>query len=336
MGLFDIFKRKQVSYSRIRKMEMKFMYKCFLCSREEEMFYETPIVEEDKHLYTAWVGQSGSPNLEEIPVIVIRVDEKESYTVEDIFYNLGNGKTLPASSERLDRTGLIIECAHCGGKNHFIIGTALVQGEQGQVLLVKDTETSEAYDLPVVLLSDDRQGNFNVVTFLNPTPEPAKDTEMVELDLESAEDYNKRGVDYYFKQQYNLAIADFNKAIELDPSFSGAYHNRGLAFRDGGQYALAILDFNKAIELNPSTIAYFNRGLAYSDIGLYDLSIADFSKAIELDHNFARAYYERACAYYNKGNYDLDLADLNRVVEISTDDNLTELARQAIRNLKGK
>ena len=336
MGLFDSFKRKHAGFIRTRNVEMEFAYECPQCFREKTMCLEIPLVEDDKHIYTQWAGQSSIPNLTKLPIVSISLDEQKNCVVEDIFDNLGDGKSAPISSERWKEIELVIECPYCGGKAHFVLAVGIIHNTEGGILLQKDRNIPEVHALPIVLLSNVGQGNFNVVTFLNPTLEPTKDTETVELDLESAEDYNKRGADYYLKQQYNLAIADFTRAIELDPSFSGAYHNRGLAFRDDGQYALALLDFNKAIELNPGAIDYFNRGLAYSDTGLYDLSITDFSKAIELDRDFARAYYERSCAYYNKGSYDLSLADLNRVIEISTDDNLTELARQAITNLKDK
>jgi len=336
MGFFDIFKRKQAGFMRTRNMVMEFLYECSQCFREKAMCLEISLVQDDKHIYTQWVGQSSIPDLKKLPVVNISVDEQENYTIEEIQDILGYGKLAPISSERWKEIGLVINCPYCGGENHFVLGVGLIRNTEGAFLVQKDKDKPEVYGLPIVLLSDDRHGNFNVVAFLNPTPEPTKDTEMVELDLESAEDYNKRGADYYLKQQHNLAIANFTKAIELAPSFSSAYHNRGLAFRDDGQYALAILDFNKAIELAPGALDYFNRGLTYSDMGLYDLSIADFSKAVELDRDFARAYYERSCAYYNEGNYDLSLADLNRVVKVSDNQELIQLARQAIKNWRRK
>lgn len=313
---------------------MKIVYECSHCSREIAMFLEIPIVETDKQLYTQWVGQSNRPHLIKLPLVLLRVDQQGNCTVENIIDNLGDGKWTPISNRRRKEIGLLFKCTYCGGERFFVLGVGIICNREDNILLQKDIS---AYTLPIVLLSDDRHGNFSVATFLSPTPEPTDDSGVVGLDLLSAEDYNKRGSDYYSKQQYNLAIADFTRAIELNPSFYDAYCNRGEALRDDGQYALAILDFNKAIELNPSALAYFGRGLTYSLMGLYDLAIPDFSKAIELDHSFAQAYYNRAGAYYNTGNYNSSLADLNRVIWTSTDPNLTQLARQAItKYFKGK
>jgi len=336
MGLFDVFKRKQARFTRTRNMEMKFVYECSQCSREKAVCLEISLVENDKCIFMQFVGQSGTPILKKLPAALISVNEHGNYSAPVILDDLASGKSAPISSKTLKEAEFAFVCPYCGGKAYFVLAVGIIINAKGNFILQKDRDIPEVYGTPVVLLRSDAHGNFNVVTFLNPALELTKDIETVELDLESAKDYNKRGIDYYIKQQYNLAIANFTKAIELDPSFCGAYHNRGLAFRDSGQYASAILDFNKAIEVSPSTVAYFNRGLAYSDIGRYDLSIDDFSKAIQLDHTFARAYYERACAYIHKGSYDLGLADFNRVIEMSDDPELIQLTRQAIKDLPNK
>ena len=42
-------------------------------------------------------------------------------------------------------------------------------------------------------------------------------TEAIKRNLKFVKAYNNRGIAYIGRQQYDLAIADFNKAIELDP-----------------------------------------------------------------------------------------------------------------------
>ena len=84
------------------------------------------------------------------------------------------------------------------------------------------------------------------------------------------------------------------RQFELDSKFADAYNNRGLVYDNKGQYDLAFADYNKAIELDPKEAkAYSNRGLAYNLKGQYDIAIADYSKAIELDPQLAVAFYNR-------------------------------------------
>jgi len=134
----------------------------------------------------------------------------------------------------------------------------------------------------------------------------------------SAEDYLKSGQEYYKKGQYDLAIADLNKAIELNPRDAGIYGWRGSAYSAKGQYDLAIADYNTAIELNPKyAVAYGHRGVAYAHKDRYDLAIADHNTAIELNPKYAFSYMNRGFAYIRKGQYDPAIADLNTAIELN-------------------
>ena len=130
--------------------------------------------------------------------------------------------------------------------------------------------------------------------------------------------YVNRGYAYNEKNEYDLALADYNKAIELKPNYENVYNNRGSAYKGKGEYDKALADYNKAIELNPNYAeAYNNRGNVYSDKGEYDKALADYNKAIELNPNYAEAYNNRGSAYQSKGEYDKALADYNKAIKLN-------------------
>ena len=68
---------------------------------------------------------------------------------------------------------------------------------------------------------------------------------------EDAAAYTNRGLAKYELEDYEGAIADYDRAIELKPKFAEAYYNRGVAKGFLGDHEGAIADF---------ALAYKNRG----------------------------------------------------------------------------
>ena len=169
--------------------------------------------------------------------------------------------------------------------------------------------------------------------------------------------YNNRGLAYFHRGDYDLAIADYSQAIRLDPKDAYSHNNRGSAYRAKGDYDRAIADYDQSIQLDPKERAhYYNRGLAYSDKGDYDLAIADYNQAIQLDPKFATAtrtavsfttsraittapsptttrrsrlnprfvlaYISRGGVYSAKGDYDRAIADYNQAIQINPEADL--------------
>jgi len=141
----------------------------------------------------------------------------------------------------------------------------------------------------------------------------------IDLDPKSVESYLNRGTAYDSQGEYDKAIADYTTAIEIDPKDAKAYESRSGAYAGKGEYDKAIADCNKAIEIDPKFVkAYNDRGYIYNDITHeYDKALADFDKAIELNPNDALAYTNRGNTYSDKGDYDKAIADSTKAIEIN-------------------
>ena len=165
-----------------------------------------------------------------------------------------------------------------------------------------------------------REGLTAVVHFdLQPKEAKREVKKEPEKEIKDANGYHGRGFSYFAKNQYDLAVGDFTKAIELDSNYLVAYYNRGVAYFDLGQYDVAIVDFTKAMELGlRGKGSYHIRGLAYAKQGQYDLAIADFNKALEIDPKDAASYNNRGISYLLKGQYKRTIADLTRAIELDS------------------
>jgi len=130
--------------------------------------------------------------------------------------------------------------------------------------------------------------------------------------------YNKRGLAYVRKRNYDRAIADFGKAIALNPEKAGLYSNRGNAHRKMGEVDRAIQDYGRAIALNAKfALAYNNRGNAYRQKGEVDRAIRDYDKAIALNPKYVKAYNNRGNAYRQKGEFDRAIANYTKGITLN-------------------
>ncbi len=95
------------------------------------------------------------------------------------------------------------------------------------------------------------------------------------------------------------AINLFSQAIDQGVNASIAYYNRAVVYRNQEQYERALADYNKAIELNKEYVdAYTGRGVTRYLQEDYQKAIEDYNTAISLDSGYAGAYYNRGIARY--------------------------------------
>ncbi|MDB9386653.1 tetratricopeptide repeat protein, partial [Microcystis aeruginosa] len=64
--------------------------------------------------------------------------------------------------------------------------------------------------------------------------QPAE-TRIAQGNNQDAIGYYNRGVGYIQQEKYDLALAEFTKAIELDPNYTEAYNNRGFLYAGQGK-----------------------------------------------------------------------------------------------------
>ena len=104
----------------------------------------------------------------------------------------------------------------------------------------------------------------------------------------------------FFKND-EIAIRDLTEAIRLDPMYVDAYISRGFHYYFKDNMDLFISDFNEAIKLNPDIdndygIIHRYLGNAYSSKGEWDLAISNYEKSLEIrpDYNEAKEGLEKA------------------------------------------
>jgi non-specific serine/threonine protein kinase len=114
----------------------------------------------------------------------------------------------------------------------------------------------------------------------------------------TAYDYYLKGREYYYryrKQDNEIAIRLFNKALEIDPSYALAYTGLGDAFAQRAErFGFATSWLTSAVEVSQEAIsidrnraeAHKALGLAYYGKGWYHKALEANGKAVELNPNY--------------------------------------------------
>lgn len=132
--------------------------------------------------------------------------------------------------------------------------------------------------------------------------------------------YNKRGVVWFYKGDYDKAILDYSRAIIENLNYAEAYCNRGVAWFFKGNFDRAIDDFTATIKLKKRFFeAYCFRGDAWYKKGKFDRAISDYNATLKINPQYARAYNNRGFIWFRKGEYGLAISDYNRALEIDPD-----------------
>ncbi len=142
----------------------------------------------------------------------------------------------------------------------------------------------------------------------------------LELDPNLAEAYEKRGLLYYFREEYDKVIEDFSTFIEIAPANAEAHTMLGIGYMKKGIYQPALHYFTRAIEMDPTQVrALANRAETYRLMGKQQEAMRDATRATKLrgdPRSRADAYKTRYKIHWNRGQDKLARADYRRSVEL--------------------
>jgi tetratricopeptide (TPR) repeat protein len=129
----------------------------------------------------------------------------------------------------------------------------------------------------------------------------------------------KYGLKMLDEKNYDQAAIYFGRYLNKYPNDKMGYLNRGISYGSASKYELAGADYSKAISLDSQyTMAYVGRGFIYIVQQKNELAIRDLNTAVKLDPNNKFAYKFRALLYKQMGENNLAEADSAKVEELET------------------
>jgi tetratricopeptide (TPR) repeat protein len=120
-----------------------------------------------------------------------------------------------------------------------------------------------------------------------------------------AQEHNKLGMGYLDKEEYELALKEFNLAIQIDPHYAEAIKNRGNVYFFQNKFEAALKEYLKAISVDPGYWnAYNNAANAYWELEKVQDAMDYYDKAIKADPSAMLPYWNAANKYLDLKQYD--------------------------------
>jgi tetratricopeptide (TPR) repeat protein len=145
----------------------------------------------------------------------------------------------------------------------------------------------------------------------------------VELNSTRAESYVALGfVNLFSKWNFELAEANFRKAITLEPNDTGARTGLGYVYKCLGEYDRMIHHSKAAAKIEPLSLpikADLARAYIYSQQSEKSLEVLD--EIVELDPLFRMAYEAKSMTYLEMGDLDNAWLYANKYLELVKDPN---------------
>jgi tetratricopeptide (TPR) repeat protein len=161
--------------------------------------------------------------------------------------------------------------------------------------------------------------NGLIAGMLNPTTADSSIyyfNKAIDLDPNNALYLQTRSETYNSIHNYQKAIDDINRAIKINSSDVQLYALRGAYLYSNDDYELAIADFNKCFTYKKQDNLFYFRGACYYFTGKYELAMKDFDEAIKLNPNIGEYYTKRGASKFKVKDRDAAFEDFKKAKDL--------------------
>ncbi|WKN43426.1 tetratricopeptide repeat protein [Tunicatimonas pelagia] len=110
-----------------------------------------------------------------------------------------------------------------------------------------------------------------------------------------------QGMMLHQADQFQQAIAAYNKGLRQSPQDADLYLQRGFSYEKLHQFQRALTDYTQALTLNPTLEkGYLNRGNIYYKLKKFDTAERDYLTALQLTPDNSKTHYNLGLVYHRK------------------------------------
>jgi tetratricopeptide (TPR) repeat protein len=151
------------------------------------------------------------------------------------------------------------------------------------------------------------------------------------------ETYLRRGICWYYLNDFGMATTDFFVALGIDDQDARLHFWHGLSLARQGETADALQAYDRALALRPDYYdAHYNRGLANLELGEHKKAVNSFNFYIALRPEDPRGFFARGVAQAGLGDYQGALASYTRAVQLDPQNARAWFNRSLVRERLGQ
>lgn len=140
------------------------------------------------------------------------------------------------------------------------------------------------------------------------------------VDKHNTQAYNNLAMSYWLKNNPRDAIKFFKKANSINRSYTQPLVNLAAVYRQLGDKKNQFYYLQKAIKLNPGDyLAYYSLGDYYRYEGQYPQAIESYKEVVKINAKYADAYLNLAICFFETEDFNYALIALNQYKEIHPD-----------------
>jgi len=123
--------------------------------------------------------------------------------------------------------------------------------------------------------------------------------------------FYSEGQEHSAREEWDMAIVSYNKAVKADAKFAFAWDNLGISYRMRGNYEEAIKCYKKSLEADPDgTMPLQNIPVAYMYLEKYLEAVKGYGILIKNYPEDPEGYFGASRAYYFLKDYEKGLDNL--------------------------
>ncbi len=155
-------------------------------------------------------------------------------------------------------------------------------------------------------------------------------TALIQLGTATAEDWNFRGLNYYWLGDYDKAAEDFREATRMNEAVGIYWANLGDALNEAGKHAAAIDVYTTALAKGADMSDVLgNRGWARYNLGAFKEALADLDQALSKNAEHTDNLNDRGLVQSALRDYPAAVSDFDAALKIDKD-NVTFLTNRAM------